>query len=376
MRRTVVIAVAVVAALCALAALTAPSGSAANRMWVGFHDDPSFRWVSDRSEQIQASSRVGASVMRLLVHWNQVAPERPVRPADPFDPAYNFGDVDEAVRTARESNLEVLLTLYGTPRWANRGRGVNVMPNRVLDFKRFAQATAARYSGRHAEHPSVRFWSVWNEPNLQRFLKPQFDKRGKPLAPRNYAKLYAAAYQGIKTGNPAAKVAIGETSPRGSDKAKGVRAIHSPGKFAELVAKANRRLKFDAWAHHPYPSVPSLRPSQKVRWPNVTLSSLPTFQKSLKKWFRRSSLDIWITEYGHQTRPQDRFGVTYKKQAEYIRQSIGIARKQPFTKMFVWFVFRDHVGQPWDSGIYTRAGVAKGRAPTAFARAARPLDPR
>jgi hypothetical protein len=314
--------------------------------------------------------------MRLLVHWNQVAPTRPTQPADPFDPAYNFGDVDEAVSTARAANLQVLLTLYGTPRWANGGRGVNVMPNRVLDFRRFAQAIAARYSGRFEEHPTVRFWSVWNEPNLQRFLKPQFDKRGKSLAPKNYAKLYAAAYQGIKTGNPAAKVAIGETSPRGSDKPSGKRTIHSPGRFAELVAKANPRLKFDAWAHHPYPSVPRLQPSQKVRWPNVTLASLPQFQKNLKRWFKRSKLDIWVTEYGHQTRPQDRLGVTYAKQAEYIRQAIAIARKQPFTKMFVWFVFQDDVGQPWSSGIYTRAGLAKGSAPTAFARAARTVDPR
>jgi hypothetical protein len=374
MRRAVAIAVALVAVLCASA--LASTAGAANRMWVGFHDDPSFRWANDRSERIEASARIGASVMRLLVHWNQVAPERPTRPADPFDPAYNFGDVDEAVSTARAANMQVLLTLYGTPRWANRGRGVNVMPSRVLDFRRFAQAIASRYSGRFEEHPTVRFWSIWNEPNLQRFLKPQFDKRGRSLAPKNYAKLYAAAYQGIKTGNPAAKVAIGETSPRGSDKPSGRRTIHSPGRFAELVAKANPRLKFAAWAHHPYPSVPRLKPSQKVRWPNVTLASLPEFQKRLKTWFKRRSLDIWVTEYGHQTRPQDRLGVTYAKQAEYIRQAIAIARKQRFTKMFVWFVFQDDLGQPWDSGIYTRAGLAKGRAPAAFARAARPLDPR
>jgi polysaccharide biosynthesis protein PslG len=373
-RSTVAIAVALVAVLGASAVAT--TAGAANRMWVGFHDDPSFRWASDRSERIQASADVGASVMRLLVHWNQVAPQRPARPADPFDPSYNFGDVDEAIRTARNANLQVLVTLYGTPRWANGGRGASFVPTRFHDFKRFAQAIASRYSGRHADHPQVRFWSVWNEPNLQRFLRPQFDKRGKPLAPKNYAALYAAAYQGIKTGNPAAKVAIGETSPRGSDKAKGIRAIHSPGKFAEMVAKANRRLKFDAWAHHPYPSVPGLKPSHKVRWPNVTLSSLPEFQKRLRKWFKRSKVDIWITEYAHQTRPQDRLGVTYKKQAEYIRQAMSIARKQPFTKMFVWFVFRDDPGQEWESGIYTRAGLAKGGAPAAFTRAARPVDPR
>jgi polysaccharide biosynthesis protein PslG len=371
MRRIVQLAVI----LGALAALATPAAYSANRMWVGFHDDPSFRWVNDRSERIQASARVGASVMRLLVHWNQVAPKRPDRPASPLDPAYNFGDVDQAVRTAREANLEVLLTLYGTPGWANGNRGPSFMPSRVRHFKHFAQAISTRYSGRFEDLPRVRFWSIWNEPNLQRFLKPQFDKRGKALAPRNYAALYAAGHQGIKLGNRKAKVAIGETSPRGSDNPRGKRRIHSPGAFALAVAKANPRLRFDAWAHHPYPATPNLRPGHKVRWPNVSLSMLPEFQRQLRKGFKRSKIDIWVTEYAHQTRPQDRFGVSYRKQAAYIREAISIVRKQRFTKMFVWFVFRDDPGQAWESGIFTQRGGAKGSAPSAFSRAVRGLRP-
>jgi hypothetical protein len=345
-------------------------------MWIGFHDDPSFRWSKDRADLIESSAAKGASVMRLLVHWNATAPRRPAKPADPLDPAYDFGDLDEAVRNAQKSDLEVLLTLYGTPGWANGGRGANAMPGKVKDFKYFAQAIASRYSGRFEEYPYVRFWSVWNEPNLQVFLKPQFDKRGNSVAPRNYAKLYAAAHAGIKAGNPTARVGIGETSARGSDNPKGKRPIHSPGKFAEMLARANPRLKFDAWSHHPYPFVPNLRPSQKVRWPNVTLASLPVFQKHLKRWFGRRTVEVWVTEYGHQTRPQDRLGISYKKQAQYIRQSIAIARKQHFVSMFVWFVYQDDPGQPWESGLYTRTGSPKGNSPPRFARAARPLDAR
>ena len=44
----------------------------------------------------------------------------------------------------------------------------------------------------------------------------------------------------------------------------------------------------------------NLKPTQKVRWPNVTLSSLPRFEKSLDKWFKRKNVRIWITEYGHE----------------------------------------------------------------------------
>ena len=202
-------------------------------------------------------------------------------------------------------------------------------------------------------YPFVRFWSIWNEPNLQRFLSPQFNAAGKSVAPANYAKLAAAGYAGIKGASPQAQIAIGETSARGTDKP--VRPTHSPGKFAELVAKANPRLKFQAWSHHPYPSVPS-SPSQIVRWPNVSLASLPRFDASLKTWFKRTSVPIWVTEYGHQTKPPDALGVSYARQAAYIQQSISMASSLPFVTMFIWFVYQ---GQPWESGCTRKAAPRK-----------------
>jgi len=362
--------------LFAAAALAAPAALAAERMWIGFHDDPSFRWVSDRTTRIESAAKEGANVMRLLVHWNETAPRRPADATDPFDPAYKLNDLDEAIRTAQRSDMEVVLTLVGTPRWANRGQGPNVMPRRVSDFTAFTRAIASRYSGRFDGYPFVRFWTVWNEPNLQIFLKPQFDARGRSVAPRNYAKLYAAGYQGLKAGNPRALVAMGETSARGTDNPRGSRPVHSPGRFVEGVARANPRLRFDAYSHHPYPFTPNLRPSQKVRWPNVTLGSLPILEAKLKTLFKRKSVPIWVTEYGHETRPQDAFGIPYAKQAAYLRQSIALARSYPFVSMFVWFVYQDDPGQPWDSGLYTQTGAAKGSSPPRFAAAAKPLDAR
>lgn len=365
-----------VIALSVLAAIAAPAAFAAERMWIGFHDDPSFRWVGDRRERVARAADLNATVMRLLVQWNLAAKTRPANPTNPFDPAYELDDVDEAVRSAQDNDQEVILTISGTPRWANGGKSPNVMPTRVTDFQNFARAIASRYSGRNMGYPFVRFFSVWNEPNLQLFLAPQFDAQGRSLAPKNYAKLAAAAYAGIKAGSPRAQVAIGETSARGTDKPAGLRPTHSPGKFAELVAKANPRLKFDAWSHHPYPSVPSAPPSQVVKWPNVSLASLPRFNTSLKTWFKRSSVPIWITEYGHQTRPEDTLGVPYSTQAAYIQQAISLAARFPFVNMFIWFVFQDDQGQPWESGLYTRNGAPKGTSPARFSSSARPFDPR
>jgi len=369
-------AVRLVIALSVLAAFAAPAAVAAERMWVGFHDDPSFRWVGERRERVASAASSNATVLRLLVQWNLAAKKRPATATNPFDPTYELDDVDEAVRSAQENDQEVILTISGTPRWANGGKNPNVAPRRMADFQNFSRAIASRYSGRFTGYPFVRFWSVWNEPNLQLFLSPQFDARGRSLAPKTYAKLAAAAYAGIKAGSPRAQVAVGETSARGSDKAAGLRPTHSPGKFAELVAKANPRLRFDAWSHHPYPSVPTARPSQVVKWPNVSLASLPRFNTSLKKWFKRKSVPIWVTEYGHQTRPEDSLGVPYALQSAYIQQSISLAARYPFVNMFIWFVFQDDQGQPWESGIYTRGGAPKGSSPARFSSSARPFDPR
>jgi hypothetical protein len=362
--------------LAALSVIAAPSALAADRMWIGFHDDPSFRWVGDHESRIESSASQGASVMRLLVHWDETAKSRPATASDPFDPAYNFDDLDDAIRTAQTRDMEVLLSLVGTPRWANGGKTPNVMPRRLSDFTAFARAIASRYSGRFEGFPFVRFWSIWNEPNLQLFLKPQFDAQGRSVAPRNYARLYAAGYQGVKAGNPRALVAIGETSARGTDNPTGARAVHSPGRFLEELAKANPRLTFDAYAHHPYPFRPNLKPSQKVAWPNVTLGSLPELEKHLTQLFRRKSIPIWVTEYGHETKPQDALGVSYATQATFLRQAISIARSDPFVTMFIWFVYQDDQGQPWDSGLYTQTGVNKGASPSRFAAAARLLDAR
>jgi Cellulase (glycosyl hydrolase family 5) len=371
--------VRLVIVLSVFAAIVAPASFAAQRMWIGFHDDPSFRWsvpASEREAHVAGAAQDNATIMRLLVQWNQTAKTRPANASDPFDPAYELDDVDEAVRAAQQNDQEVILTISGTPRWANGGKTPNVMPTRVSDFTAFARAIASRYSGRYEGYPFVRFWSIWNEPNLHGFLTPQFNSAGKSVAPANYAKLAAAGFTGIKAGSPRALVAIGETSARGSDKATGIRPDHSPGKFAELVAKANPKLKFDAWSHHPYPTRPTAPPSQVVKWPNVSLVSLPKFDDSLKTWFKRKSVPIWLTEYGYETRPEDSLGIPYSVQAANIQRAMSIAAGYPFVDMFIWFVYQDDQGQQWDSGIYTPTGNPKGTSPARFSASARPLDAR
>jgi hypothetical protein len=358
------------------AAVAAPLAAGADRMWVGFHDDPSFRWEGDRSVTLDRARAANATLVRAVITWADVAPERPANPTDPFDPAYRLLDVDELVQKTQQRGMEVLLTIWGTPKWANGDKGRNVAPTKLTDLTDFAQAIASRYSGRHAGYPFVRFWSVWNESNLQLFLTPQFNARGKIVGPALYARLYAAAYKGIKAGNPRALVGLGETSSHGRDKkVRGQSDTVRPGTFARLVAQANPRLKFDAYTHHPYPTPVHMKPTQKVLWPNVTLTSLPRFEKSLDQWFKRRNIPIWITEYGHETRPGEPRGISNAQQAAYIRQAMSIVRSDPRVQMFVWFIWQDSRTSEWQSGMLSLAGTTK-PALSRYTGAAGPLDAR
>jgi Cellulase (glycosyl hydrolase family 5) len=358
-----------------VAVLSSPA-AAADRMWMGFTDDPSLRFAEDRQTKLDRVAASRATVVRTLVRWNVIAPTKPADATDPFDPAYAFDDLDELVRNAQARGLEVEMALWGTPGWANGDQVPQIAPTDTNDFRAFAQAVATRYSGRFPGYPFVRFYGIWNESNLATFLRPQFDAGGRIVSPAIYARLAIAGYAGIKTGNPLALVAVGETSSNGRNRhVPGLTDTVAPGTFVQLMAKAAPRLRFDAWAQHPYPFPVNQAPAQVSRWPNVTLSLLPRLGLELDRSFRRKNIPIWITEYGNETKPGEPKGVTEAQQARYLPQAIALARKDPRVKMFIWFVFRDSPTSTWQSGLYRLNGSAKPAA-RAWRLAAAPLDAR
>ena len=343
-------------ALTAFLLIGAATASAQPRMPIGFFDDPTFRWSADRMDNLQRASADGASIIHTTATWAALAPTRPADASNGDDPAYKLADLDELVQRASSYGMRVMINITGTPKWANGNKKPNVMPKKVGDLQTFARMLAARYNGLNGKG-YVGLWSVWNEPNLQQFLTPQYVGK-KIVSAANYAKLYKAAYAGIKGANKAAQVAIGETSAQGRDKPSGGSSqTVSPGMFAKLLSQ-QKGLKFDAWAHHPYPTAPGAKPTEKVRYPNVTLSTMPKFEKDLHTWFKRT-VPIWITEYGHETKPGEPKGVSLSTQAAYAKQALSIAKKDPNVQMFIWFTFRDSSGNPWQSGLLQPSGAAK-----------------
>jgi hypothetical protein len=178
----------VAAAVFAVTAAFPIAASAQPRMLIGFQDDPSLRWRDDRLNVFDLGAQAHAGIVRTTVYWSRIAQTRPANGANPFDPAYRFDDLDEFVRNAGLQGMEVMLTIWGTPSWANGGKGQNFAPTSYTTLQSFARALASRYSGRYQGYPFVRYYTVWNESNLGQFLSPQYDSKGKPVAPAIYAK--------------------------------------------------------------------------------------------------------------------------------------------------------------------------------------------
>jgi len=133
----------------------------------------------------------------------------------------------------------------------------------------------------------------------------------------------------------------------------------APIGFVRAMKAAGLR-DFDAYAHHPYSGDPRLAPGRKPRSPRaITLGNIQKLINEVTRLY--GPKPIWITEYGYETSPPDRvFGVGWEKQAAYLREAYGIARRNPRIEMLVWFLARDEArATGWQSGFVSSGGLRK-----------------
>jgi hypothetical protein len=308
--------------LVALAACaTAGSVQASTSVRYGIQDDA---WLEfgprTLNQRLATFKRLGVPLVRFTLRWNDVAKRRPKHPTSPRDRAYDWRRPDRVLRGLRRHGLTPVLTLVGTPAWANGGRSPSFAPPRVRDFGRFASAAAKRY-------PWVRYWLIWNEPNKRLWLRP--------TKPAIYVRhLLNPAYVAIHAVIPHARVGGGVTGPRG-----GLGGV-APVTWVRGMAAAHAKL--DAYAHHPYPSTPAETPSSGGcrNCPSITMSTI----RKLLVLARRSfgPKPIWLTEYGYQTRPPDTFlGVPLNKQATMLSLAALRAWRLPRVTILIQYLYRD-----------------------------------
>jgi hypothetical protein len=291
-------------------------------------------------ERLAQVDKLGVDLVRINVRWDAVAARKPTKATNHLDPAYDWAAPDALLLGLRRHGIAAVVTLVGTPRWANRGRAPNWAPTNRNSFANFAYATAKRY-------PWVRRWLIWNEPNKYWQLKP--------TSARTYTRMLVnPAYVQLKRANRANLVGAGVTAPRGGN------GSVSPVDWIRGMRAA--RARFDAYAHHPYPmkrgETPTTGGCRSCK--NITMADLERLLSNVQRSFGARKR-IWLTEYGYQTNPPDfMLGVSPALQARYLGEAALRAYKAPRVDMLIRFLVRDeeHVGR-WQSGLFTFQNEAK-----------------
>ena len=102
--------------------------------------------------------------------------------------------------------------------------------------------------------------------------------------------------------------------------------------------------KFDAYAHHPYPSTPSETPSSGGcrTCPAITMATVRRLLILVKTYF--GPKPIWFTEYGYQSNPPDQFlGIPPKRQANMVSLAAMRAWRLPRVTMLFQYLYRDEI---------------------------------
>ncbi len=303
-----------------------------------------------RTQTLDEIKSLGANWLRIVMYFNDVAPNRDsthIPTGDEADPAfYDWTRFDRMLKEADERGFKILLTISGpVPRWATKSRDDHVTRPSPTRFGRFAEAVAKRYGS------IVDAYSIWNEPNHPDFLQPQWTGHGKSrdaTSARLYRKLYQSAHQGLEAGGVGrTPILLGETAPRGTG-----HVVH-PIIFLRRALCLNsrwhkrdgcHRLDADGWAHHAYTTRrgPYFVPPS----PNdVTIGVLDRLNSALYKAGRagaiRKGMDIWLTEFGIQSFPDRLMGVSEHTQAEYRAISERIAQRNKRVVAFSQYLMRD-----------------------------------
>ncbi|HET6447645.1 MAG TPA: cellulase family glycosylhydrolase [Conexibacter sp.] len=277
---------------------------------------------------------LGATAVRLQLVWSQVAPDPDAKRAPSFNatdpnayPAGAWARWDAAIDGARARGLKVYLTITGSaPHWATAKHDGLTKPSAEA-FSKFASAAGRRYGSK------VSWWSIWNEPNLGKLLKPIYaGSHGRTLAsPAIYRQLYMQAYEGLRSVGVRAPVLLGELAPRANSLREN--GTVAPLAFLRAVLCLDSRyhrvmrcakIPTQGVAMHPYttkfgPAFHPLNPD------DVTIGVLPRLVQALDRAAHAgalpSRLPIYVSEFGVQSYPDRQSGVPLPTQSDF--RSIG-----------------------------------------------------
>jgi hypothetical protein len=301
-----------------------------------------------RELALQRIRETGATIVRIPVDWRTVVAEQPPADFDAEDPAspdYRFAPIDAAVISAVSADLTPLLVVShapafaeASPRWPYAYRG-SWDPSPVA-LQRFAVALARRYDGSFPEPggalPRVRLFQAWNEPNLARYLEPQWivrEGRWSAFSPLLYRQLLNGFYRGVKSVQPGDEVVAAGVAPDGDREGLGrmqpvrfLRELLCLGASSRSLASCPEPPHFDVLAFHPLSVGDPNQPAVSAL--DVSIADAAKVADLLKSAERmRTALPVgtkplWVTELNWESAPQAPGGVPAGVQARWVSRAL------------------------------------------------------
>jgi hypothetical protein len=322
----------------------AAAGTAHAGLTLGYADGTTFdsNSAAVRQHWLGKAAGDGGELALRVVSWRSVAPAKRgqgFNPADPADPAYDWGSYDGFVTDAVAAGLQPVLTVEGAPTWAEGKKRPKSAPEGTWkpsgsDLRDFATALARRYSGNFRGLPRVRYYQAWTEPNLSDHLTPQY--KGKRLVSAGiYRKLLNGFYAGIKSAQGSNRVITGGTAPYGAapggDRARPLTFLRGvlclEGRKHPKATKCPVKPRFDILSHHPINT--SGGPTRSAINPNdVSSADLGNVTKTLRAAEKAGTAPggrhpLWATEFWWESNPPNpKLGVSPARQAAYISESL------------------------------------------------------
>ncbi len=308
------------------------------------------------------------------------------KPTDPRTyPTRNWDRYDNLVKEATKLGMRVFFTITGPgPSYAHKiappaqRRNAGTYRPYPSRFRSFVEAIGKRYSGNYRDEnairralPRVSIWSLWNEPNQAGWLSPQWEKvdgQVVPVAPALYRELHQAGVQGLeRAGHGSDAIFLGETAPLGSDATGPTSGLRPVPFLREMLClkvdgtpylgedAARRRcqdfvknptLKATAFAHHPYTkkTAPTVAPKSPDE---ITIANIGTLGPLLDALAVQSAgriaadLPIFLTEFGYESEPDPRNGISFMRQAEFNQLAEFLAYNDPRVAATTQFLLKD-----------------------------------
>jgi hypothetical protein len=345
-----------ICALLACGAVIASSGTAAasSGQLSLLQDDSEL--LGDRGESPEEAMReirsLGVDVIRTNVVFYRVYKRINDRskPAgfdtsNPSEPLYDWGQIDRIVRLAKENGVKLLFTVTGPgPHWTSEqpSRCKSSTPctwrPKASEFGAFVAAVAKRYRGK------ADWYSLYNEPNLKEWISPEIKRTRFGIVDIGgiyYRKLWTAGYKSIAKYDPAlrGKVLFGEVAAISNplemlgatlclDYRTG-RAFRGKLRTLHKCSKRPAKLNIGGYAVHPYNFGAFGTPRTELgrtRPAALIQAHMPRLHRFMDQAARArrapGGRGIFITEFGYQTNPPDRFSnVSPKEQAQYLNES-------------------------------------------------------